>query len=69
MADLTFMIDITIHLSTLSRTLQGKSKLCHELYCTVSGFTAKLRLWKAQIGRGTFSHLPSPSEHKDGGSN
>ena len=41
-ADLAFMVDISSHLSSLHRTLQGSNKLCHNLYSTTSAFIKKL---------------------------
>ena len=37
-ADLAFFVDITAHLSSLNRTLQGNNKLCHDLYSTATAF-------------------------------
>ncbi|XP_076816403.1 general transcription factor II-I repeat domain-containing protein 2-like [Clavelina lepadiformis] len=48
-ADLAFFVDITTHLSTLNRTLQGNSKFCHNLYSTAIAFVYKLCLWKTQL--------------------
>jgi len=69
MAALALMVDINAQLSTLNCTLQGKDRLCHELYSTVSGFITKLCFLKTQIEHGTFTYFPSLFKHKDGGSN
>ena len=43
-ADLAFVVDITTHLSSLNRTLQGNNELCHDLYSSASAFIKKLCL-------------------------
>jgi len=65
MVDLALMADITTHLSTLKRIIQGEDKLCPKLCSTVSGFITQLNLWTTQIRHGTFTHFPSLSEHRD----
>ena len=66
-ADLVFMVDITTHLSTLNRTLQGNNKLCHNLHSTTSTFMKKLGLWKLQLASGVATHFPTLSNHKTNG--
>ena len=65
-ADLAFMVDITTHLLSLNRTLQGSNKLCHNLYST-SVFIKKLCLWKLQLASGATNHFPTLSNHKTKG--
>ena len=67
-ADLAFMVDITTHLSSLNRTLQGNNKLCRDLYSTASAFVKKLCLWKTQLASGVTTHFPTLSNHKTSGS-
>ena len=62
------MVDITTHLSSLNRTLQGNNKLCHDLYSTASAFVKKLCLWKTQLASGVTTHFPPLSNHKTSGS-
>ncbi|XP_076820935.1 general transcription factor II-I repeat domain-containing protein 2-like [Clavelina lepadiformis] len=67
-ADLAFFVDITTHLSTLNRTLQGNSKFCHNLYSTAIAFVNKLCLWKTQLAGGVTIHFPTLSDHQTNGS-
>ena len=66
-ADLAFMVDITTHLSSLNRTLQGNNKFYHDLYSTASAFVKKLCLWKTQLASGVTTHFPTLSNHKSSG--
>ena len=63
-ADLAFFVDITAHLSSLNRTLQGNRKLCHDLYSTATAFINKLCLWKTQLAGGITTHFPTLSDHR-----
>ena len=67
-ADLAFFVDITAHLSSLNRTLQGNNKLCHDLYSTATAFINKLCLWKTQLAGGVTTHFPTLSDHQTNGS-
>ena len=67
-ADLAFFVDITAHLSSLNPTLQGNSKLCHDLYSTSTAFVNKLCLWKTQLAGGITTHFPTLSDHRTNGS-
>ena len=62
-ADLAFFVNITAHLSSLNRTLQGNSKLCDDLYCTSTAFVNKLCLRKTQLADGIATHFPTLSDH------
>lgn len=67
-ADLAFMVDITSHLSSLNRNLQGNNKLCHAWYGTVSGFIGKLCLWRKHLEEGVTTHFVTLSNHRQNGS-
>ena len=67
-ADLAFFVDITTHLSSLNRALQGNNKLCHDLYSTTTAFINKLCLWKTQLAGGVTAHFPTLSNHRTNGS-
>ena len=60
--DFAFFIDITGHLAHLNLQLQGKDKMCHELFANVTAFTSKLELWISQLQRGSTLHFPTLAE-------
>uniref|UniRef100_H2YAK2 DUF4371 domain-containing protein n=1 Tax=Ciona savignyi TaxID=51511 RepID=H2YAK2_CIOSA len=66
--DLACFVDITTHLSSLNRTLQGNNKFCHDLYSTATAFINKLCLWKTQLAGGVTAHFPTLSNHRTNGS-
>jgi hypothetical protein len=61
-SDLAFFVDVTGHLNTLNKELQGKDKLVTEMFDSIKAFKVKLRLWKNQLQVHIsvhFSHLKS----------
>jgi hypothetical protein len=49
-SDLAFFVDVTGHLNTLNRELQGKDKLMTEMFDSIKAFKVKLRLGKSIEG-------------------
>ena len=63
-ADLGLMVDITTHLSSLTRTLQGNNKFYHDLNSPTCAFIKKLCLWKTKLASGGSVHFPTLSDNK-----
>jgi hypothetical protein len=42
-------VDVTGHLNTLNKELQGKDKLITEMFDSIKAFKVKLRLWEKQL--------------------
>ena len=55
---LAFLVDITQHLNTLNKVLQGIRMLVTEYYDSVRAFILKLSLWQIQLRDGDASHFP-----------
>ena len=51
--DLTFLTDITQHLSDLNLRLQGKNQLVNKLFEYICAFEKKLELFQLQLSRAT----------------
>ena len=49
------MVDMTGHLSRLNLNLQGKNRMCHDLYGSVITFVRKLKLSEEQLKTKTNS--------------
>jgi hypothetical protein len=54
---LAFLTDISQHLNTLNRQLQGENKTLPALFQRVEAFTGKLALFNAHIATGNFTHF------------
>ncbi len=46
LADLAFLVDLTHHLNTLNKSLQGREQLVPHLYAHMKAFCVKLRLFE-----------------------
>ncbi|KAI3359992.1 hypothetical protein L3Q82_014321 [Scortum barcoo] len=64
LADLAFLVDLTHHLNTLNKSLQGKEQLVPHLYAHLKAFCVKLRLFEAQLRSFNAAHFPTLSEIK-----
>ncbi|XP_030613825.1 general transcription factor II-I repeat domain-containing protein 2 [Archocentrus centrarchus] len=64
LADLAFLVDLTDHLNSLNKSLQGKDQLVPQLYTQMKAFCVKLRLFEAQLRNFNFAHFPTLSEIK-----
>jgi hypothetical protein len=49
MRDAASLVDVTDHLNTLNKELQGKDKLITEMFDSIKVFKVKLRLWENQL--------------------
>uniref|UniRef100_A0A3B3XNZ9 DUF4371 domain-containing protein n=1 Tax=Poecilia mexicana TaxID=48701 RepID=A0A3B3XNZ9_9TELE len=64
LADLAFLVDLTHHLNTLNKNLQGKEQLMPQLYAHMKAFCVKLRLFETQLRSFNPAHFPALSEIK-----
>ncbi|XP_051999459.1 general transcription factor II-I repeat domain-containing protein 2 [Xyrauchen texanus] len=64
LADLAFLVDLTHHLNTLNKNLQGKEQLVPHLYAHMKAFREKLRLFETQLRSFNVAHFPALSEIK-----
>ena len=64
LADLAFLVDLTHHLNTLNKSLQGKEQLVPHLYAHMKAFCVKLRLFETQLRTMNVAHFPALSEIK-----
>ncbi|XP_029654579.1 general transcription factor II-I repeat domain-containing protein 2-like [Octopus sinensis] len=55
--DLTFLVDITEHLNTLNKNLQGRNKVVTQYFECTQAFTMKLMLWETQLTVGNTEHF------------
>lgn len=62
LADLAFLVDLTEHLNTLNKNLQGKDQLVPQLHAHMKAFCVKLRLFEAQLRTFNVAHFPTLSE-------
>jgi hypothetical protein len=51
-------VDVTDHLNTLNKELQGKDKLIREMFDSIKAFKVKLRLWENQLKVHNLVHFP-----------
>jgi hypothetical protein len=51
-------MDVTGHLNTLNRELQGKDNLFTEMFDSIKAFKVKLRLWENQLKVHNLVHFP-----------
>lgn len=59
LADLAFLVDLTDHLTTLNKSLQGKEQLVPQLYALMKAFCVKLNLFKTQLRNFNVVHFPT----------
>ncbi|KAK0141946.1 General transcription factor II-I repeat domain-containing protein 2 [Merluccius polli] len=64
LADLVFLVDLTDHLNTLKKSLQGKDQLVPQLHANMKAFCVKLRLFETQLCTFNVAHFPTLSEIK-----
>lgn len=64
LADLAFLVDLTHHLYTLNKNLQGKEQRVPHLYAHMKAFCVKLRLFETQLRSFNAAHFPALSEIK-----
>lgn len=65
LADLAFLVDLTHHLNTLKKNLQGKEQLVSHLYAHMKAFCVKLSLSiETQLRGFNAAHFPALSEIK-----
>uniref|UniRef100_A0A8I3VW15 General transcription factor II-I repeat domain-containing protein 2B n=1 Tax=Callithrix jacchus TaxID=9483 RepID=A0A8I3VW15_CALJA len=57
--DLAFLVDMTVHLNTLSISLQGHSQIVTQMYDLIRAFLAKLCLWETHLARNNLAHFPT----------
>ncbi|KAM6155846.1 general transcription factor II-I repeat domain-containing protein 2A [Rhynchocyon petersi] len=57
--DLAFLVDLTMHLNTLSISLQGHSQMVTQMYDLIRAFLAKLCLWETHLARNNLAHFPT----------
>ncbi|GAA6073181.1 general transcription factor II-I repeat domain-containing protein 2-like [Tachysurus ichikawai] len=62
LADLAFLVDLTHHLNTLNKNLQGKEQLVSHLYAHMKAFCVKLHLFETQLRSFNAAHFPALSE-------
>ncbi|XP_067930870.1 general transcription factor II-I repeat domain-containing protein 2A-like [Watersipora subatra] len=62
LADLAFLVDLTDHLTTLNKSLEGKDQLVPQLYEHMEAFCVKLNLFKTQLRNFNVVHFPTLSE-------
>jgi hypothetical protein len=57
-SDSAFFVDVTGHLNTLNKELQGKDKLITEMFDSIKAFKVKLRLRENQLRVHNLVHFP-----------
>jgi len=62
--DLSFMVDITKHLSNLNLKLQGKDQIITNINDHIKAFKCKLDLWKTQLENEDLTHFPTCAVYK-----
>lgn len=62
LADLAFLVDLTGHLNTLNKSLQGKDQLVPQLYAHMKAFCVKLRHFETQLRNFNVAHFPTLSQ-------
>ena len=60
-----FMVDMTSHLNTLNKNLQGKGSTALQMLEDVLAFERKMTVFARDAQKGTFSHFPSLREFKE----
>lgn len=62
---LDFMVDMTSHLNTLNKSLQGKGSSALQMLDDVLAFERKMTAFNTDVQRGTRSYFPSLREFKE----
>ena len=62
--DLSFMVDITQHLSELNLLFQGKDQIIIKMYDNIKAFKCKLLLWERQLMNDDLTHFPTCNNYK-----
>ncbi|KAK9522180.1 hypothetical protein VZT92_018660 [Zoarces viviparus] len=62
---LHFMVDMTSHLNTLNKSLQGKGGTALQMLEDVLAFERKMTVFARDVQRGTLSHFPSLREFRE----
>ncbi|KAK0139586.1 General transcription factor II-I repeat domain-containing protein 2B [Merluccius polli] len=60
-----FMVDMTSHLNTLNKNLQGKGRTALQMLEDVLAFERKMTVFARDAQKGTLSHFPSLREFKE----
>ncbi|XP_072251163.1 general transcription factor II-I repeat domain-containing protein 2A-like [Leuresthes tenuis] len=60
-----FMVDMTSHLNTLNKNLQGKGSTALQMLEDVLAFERKMTVFARDAQKGTLSHFPSLREFKE----
>lgn len=63
--DLSFMVDITKHLSDLNTKLQGPRQVITDMHDHVKAFKCKMMLWKNQLAVDNLSHFPTCKAYQE----
>lgn len=64
LTDLAFFVDLTHHLNTLNKSLQGTEHIVPLLYVHMKSFCVKLRLFETQLKNMNVVHFPVLSKIK-----
>jgi hypothetical protein len=62
--DLSFMVDITKHLSDLNLFLQGKNQSITNMFDSIKAFICKLLLWERNLNQEDLAHFPTCNNFK-----
>lgn len=62
---LHFMVDMTSHLNTLNKSLQGKGSTALKMLENVLAFECNITVFARDVKRGTLSHFRSMSSKKN----
>lgn len=62
---LHFMVDMTAHLNTQNKSLQGKGNTALQMLEEVLAFERKMTVFIRDVQRGTLLHFPSLREFKE----
>ncbi|XP_028299320.1 general transcription factor II-I repeat domain-containing protein 2A [Gouania willdenowi] len=65
LSKLYFMVDMTSHLNTLNKNLQGKGSTALQMLEDVLAFERKMTVFAKDAQKGTLSHFPSLREFKE----
>ena len=62
---LHFMVDMTAHLNTLNKSLQGEGAIALQMLEEILAFERKMTVFAKDVQRGTLFHFPSLREFKE----
>ncbi|KFM58258.1 General transcription factor II-I repeat domain-containing protein 2, partial [Stegodyphus mimosarum] len=62
--DLSFLVDITKHLTDLNLSLQGKDHIITNMFDIIKAFKCQLVLWEKQLKNEDLTHFPTCSMNK-----